>query len=167
MQPAFTIVPVTRADCLSLGGLCARFRAALRSYKGLISTPDAAAGCAELTEYVDANWPVYAAKTADGQWAGYIVLRTEEPLVWVESLFVEEQFRRSGIASALFARAEEKAAAWGETTVFNYVHPNNHGMIAFLRRHGYTVLNLIEIRKPWPDETLHTTIAVGNENFDY
>lgn len=167
MQLAFTIVPVTQADCSSLGGLCAGFRVALRSYKGLNSVADNAAGCAELTEYIDAKWPVYAAKTTDGQWAGYIVLRTEEPLVWVESLYVEEQFRRSGIASALFAKAEEQAAAWGETTVFNYVHPNNHGMIAFLRRYGYTVLNLIEIRKPWPDETLRTTIAVGDETFDY
>lgn len=167
MQPAFTIIPVTRADCPSLGKLCAGFRAALRSYKGLTSAPDDAAGCAELTEYVDAKWPVYAARTADGQWAGYIVLRMEEPLVWVESLYVEEKFRRGGAASALFQKAEEQAAAWGETTVFNYVHPNNHGMIAFLRRHGYTVLNLIEIRKPWPHETLRTTINVGDENFDY
>lgn len=29
-----------------------------------------------------------------------------------------------------------------------YVHPNNHRMIEFLRKRGYTVLNLTEIRKP-------------------
>lgn len=167
MHPAFSIVPVSREDCASLGGLCARFRVALRSHKGLISTSDASAGCAELLEYLDANWPVYAARTADGQWAGYIVLRTEEPLVWVESIYVEDAYRRRGIASALYAKAEEQAAAWGESTVYNYVHPNNHGMIAFLRRHGYTVLNLIEIRKAWPGEKLNTTITVGDEVFDY
>ena len=40
-------------------------------------------------------------------------------------------------------------------------------MIAFLRRHGYTVLNLIEIRKPWLGETLTQTIRVGDHEFDY
>jgi len=40
-------------------------------------------------------------------------------------------------------------------------------MIAFLRRHGYTVLNLIEIRKPYPDEKLLQKIDVGENTFDY
>lgn len=167
MNDGSVIVPVTREDCAGLGLLCARFRTALRALKGLQSLPDADAGRDELIEYLDAGWPVYAARMEDGRWAGYIVLRTQEPLVWVESIFVEEAFRRRGIASALFRRAEEQAAAWGETTVFNYVHPNNHGMIAFLRRHGYTVLNLVEIRKPWPGEKLSATIRVGDEAFDY
>lgn len=40
-------------------------------------------------------------------------------------------------------------------------------MIAFLRSKGYTVLNLIEIRKPYKDEKLSTTIQVGKNSFDY
>ena len=40
-------------------------------------------------------------------------------------------------------------------------------MIAFLRRHGYTVLNLIEIRKPYPDEKPVKRIKVGENEFDY
>lgn len=40
-------------------------------------------------------------------------------------------------------------------------------MIEFLRKHGYTVLNLIEIRKPYQDETLTQTITVGEYEFDY
>ena len=55
----------------------------------------------------------------------------------------------------------------GEDTVYNFVHPNNDGMIAFLRAKGYTVLNLIEIRKPYRDETPKTSIRVGNHTFDY
>ena len=55
----------------------------------------------------------------------------------------------------------------GEDTVYNYVHPNNDGVIAFLRSMGYSVLNLIEIRKPYAGETLTTTIPVGAETFDY
>lgn len=42
-----------------------------------------------------------------------------------------------------------------------YVHPNNDRMIGFLRKHGYTVLNLIEIRRPYQGENIHNTIHVG------
>ena len=44
---------------------------------------------------------------------------------------------------------------------------NNEGMIHFLRSKGYTVLNLIEIRKPYEGEKLTATIHVEKEVFDY
>ena len=40
-------------------------------------------------------------------------------------------------------------------------------MIAFLRKRGYTVLNLIEIRKPYQGEKLAQVIQVGEHEFDY
>ena len=40
-------------------------------------------------------------------------------------------------------------------------------MIEFLRKRGYTVMNLIEIRKPYKDEKLTQTIVVGEHEFDY
>ena len=40
-------------------------------------------------------------------------------------------------------------------------------MIEFLKKRGYTVLNLIEIRKPYKDEKLTQTIVVGEHEFDY
>ena len=87
--------------------------------------------------------------------------------MWVESVYVHESYRRKGIAAALYKKAEELAESFGETTVYNYVHPNNSQMIAFLRKHGYTVLNLIEIRKPYPGEKLLQKISVGENEFDY
>ena len=63
--------------------------------------------------------------------------------------------------------AEELAASFGEDTVYNYVHPNNRAMIAFLREKGYSVLNLLEIRKPYAGEKLTRTIRVDEEQFDY
>ena len=83
------------------------------------------------------------------------------------TIFVFPEYRRKGIASALFGKAEEIAASYGDDTVFNYVHPNNHRIIQFLRKRGYTVLNLIEIRKPYKGEKLTQTIAVGEHRFDY
>lgn len=64
-------------------------------------------------------------------------------------------------------KAEKLAEVYGNETVYNYVHPNNHRMIEFLRKRGYTVLNLIEIRKPYQKEGLTQTITVGEHKFDY
>lgn len=160
------IVPLTREEAPKAAGLAAHFRVALKSYRGLAAQPDPAAGLAELLEYLDAGWPVWAAEE-EGAYLGYLVCRVEEPCVWVESLYVDGRARRRGVASRLFAKAEALARSLGEETVYNYVHPTNQGMIGFLRARGYTVLNLIEIRKPYPGEAIGTQIAVGDNRFDY
>ena len=150
----------------ALAEMVALFRVELRSYKGILSKPNRKAGREEMEEYLAAGFPVFAA-VVDGEYAGYVVCRVDCEVVWVESIFVKEEFRRKGVASALHSKAEEIAAAYGEDTVYNYVHPNNHRMIAFLRKRGYTVLNLIEIRKPYAGEKTTQIIKVGENAFDY
>ena len=119
-----------------------------------------------MEEYLSSKFPVYAA-LVDGEYAGYVVCRVDGEVVWVESIFVKEKFRRCGVATALHNKAEEIAASYGDDTVYNYVHPNNNRMIEFLRKRGYTVLNLIEIRKPYKDEKLTQMITVGKHEFNY
>ena len=149
-----------------LAQMVALFRVELRSYKGIVSKPNVEAGREEMEEYLAAGFPVFAAMV-DSKYAGYIVCRVDSEVVWVESIFVKEEYRRHGVATALHSKAEEIAASYGEETVYNYVHPNNHRMIAFLRKRGYTVLNLIEIRKPYKGEKLTQKIYVGKHEFDY
>ena len=151
-------------DCLA--EMVALFRVELRSYKGIVSKPNVDAGREEMEEYLAAGFPVFTA-IVDGEYAGYVVCRVDSEVVWVESIFVKDEYRRQGIASALHSKAEEIAAFYGDDTVYNYVHPNNHRMIAFLRKRGYTVLNLIEIRKPYQGEQPTQTICVGEHEFDY
>ena len=150
----------------ALAKMVALFRVELRSYKGIISKPNIEAGREEMEEYLSAKFPVFAA-IVDGEYSGYAVCRVDSEVVWVESIFVKEEYRRYGIASALHSKAEEIATYYGDDTVYNYVHPNNHRMIEFLRKRGYTVLNLIEIRKPYKGEKLTQTITVGEHEFDY
>ena len=150
----------------ALAEMVALFRVELRSYKGIVFKPNIEAGREEMEEYLSAKFPVYAA-LVDGEYAGYVVCRIDSEVVWVESIFVKDEYRRHGVATALHNKAEEIAASCGDDTVYNYVHPNNHRMIEFLRKRGYTVLNLIEIRKPYKDEKLMRTIAVGEHEFDY
>ena len=149
-----------------LAQMVALFRVELRSYKGIASKPDVEAGREEMEEYLAAGFPAFAAMV-DGKYAGYVVCRVDNEVVWVESIFVKEKYRRHGIATALHSKAEEIAASYGEETVYNYVHPNNHRMIEFLRNRGYTVLNLIEIRKPYEGEKLTQKVCVGEHKFDY
>ena len=159
------IIKITQAND-ALAEMVALFRVELRSYKGITSKPNIEAGREEMEEYLAAGFPVFAA-TVDGEYAGYVVCRVDSEVVWVESIFVKEEYRRHGIATALHSKAEEIAASYGEDTVYNYVHPNNHRMIEFLRKRGYTVLNLIEIRKPYKGEKLTQKICVGEHKFDY
>lgn len=146
--------------------LLADFRVTLRGYKGIVSDLDVKDALEEMREYLRRGWPVYAAEDEDAL-AGYMVLRIEDGVLWVEHLFVRPEYRRRGAGTLLFEKAEETARAMGEDTVYNFVHPNNDGMIAFLRKRGYTVLNMIEIRKPYADEQTKTTVRVGENVFDY
>lgn len=163
----FTVRQIAQSEVTKAAPLTAGFRVALRALKGIDAQPDIPAAQAELEEYLAAGYPIYAAVTVDGQYAGYMVCRIEEPCVWVESIYVTPENRRRGIASALFAKAEELARSYGEETVYNYVHPNNDKMIGFLKSKGYNVLNLIEIRKPYSEEKTSTKIQVGEHSFDY
>lgn len=150
----------------SLAELIALFRVTLDSFRGIESEPSVASAMEELDYFAEMGYPVFAAK--DGRTvAGYVVCRTEGPCLWVEQLYVRDEYRRRGVGTLLFKKAEELASSMGEDTVYNYVHPNNDRVIGFLRSLGYTVLNLIEVRKPYRGETLKTKIPVGNNEFDY
>ncbi len=160
------IIPIDRHNAQMVAPLVASFRVALKAYKGICAYPDDSAGLAEIEEYLEAGFPAFAA-IWDGAYVGYVVCRVDAPNVWMESIFVSKEYRRKGVASALLHKAEAIAASYGGSTLYHYVHPNNERMISFLRKHGYTVLNLIELRKPYPDERLTQKIQVGEHEFDY
>ena len=160
------LIKICTEDADRIAPLIAAFRIQLNSYKGIKSQLNIEAGKEEILEFLTSDFPVFAVEDNDAL-VGYIVCRIDEPCLWVEHIFVQEDHRRKGIASMLFHKAEEIAASMGEETVYNFVHPNNENMIQFLRSKGYTVLNMIEIRKPYKGEKLTTTIHVEREAFDY
>ncbi|MBR6108204.1 MAG: GNAT family N-acetyltransferase [Clostridia bacterium] len=160
------LIELTLPDADRTAGLIAAFRVTLNALRGIASAPDIAAAREEFLEYLNAGFPMFGAEE-DGGLIGYIVCRIDAPCLWVESIYVRGEHRRRGAATMLFEKAEELARSMGEETVFNYVHPNNDRMIAFLRSKGYTVLNLIEIRKPYAGEKPASKIKVGENEFDY
>lgn len=150
----------------SVAPLVSAFRETLRLFKGEVIEYAIEDAKEELLDFLDKSYPVFIA-VEDEKCVGYLACRVDEPCVWVEQIFVRGEYRRRHIASALFDKAEEVAAAYGQDTVYNYVHPNNDGIIAFLRSRGYNVLNLIEVRKRYADEETKTKIKVGDNEFDY
>ncbi len=160
------LIRICTEDVDRIAPLVAAFRIQLKSYKGIRSQLNVEAGKEEILDFLNSDFPVFAVEDNNAL-AGYIVCRIDEPCLWVEHIFVKEDCRRRGIATMLFHKAEEIAASMGEDTVYNFVHPNNDNMIQFLRSNGYTVLNMIEIRKPYKGEKLTTTIHVEKEAFDY
>ena len=160
------LIRASTEDAERIAPLTAAFRTQLKSFRGIKSQPDIEAGKEEILAFLQSACPVYAVEDS-GVVVGYIVCRIDEPCLWVEHIYVREDYRRKRVATMLFRKAEEIASSMGEDTVYNFVHPNNENMIRFLRSKGYTVLNMIEIRKPYAGEKLTTTVRVDNEAFDY
>jgi ribosomal protein S18 acetylase RimI-like enzyme len=146
--------------------LIAEYRVFLSSLKSVTRNHDAELASIELGDYLSTRYSIYVA-ASNGNLLGYLVCRIDQNIVWAESLFVKESERRKGIGSALYAEAERLAENLDSETVYNWVHPNNAGIILFLKKRGYNVLNLVEIRKPWTGEENLSTVQVGNHQFRY
>jgi ribosomal protein S18 acetylase RimI-like enzyme len=159
--------PVRPDDKDALVPLIAQFRVTLAQFRGRNPAIDLDAAEAELTGYLRQDFLIFVAEDHNGKLVGYLVCRTAETVVWAESLFVSPDARRRGVGSALYQQAEMLAERIGGDTVYNWVHPNNDAIISFLRMRGYSVLNLIEVRRPWPGEQPSQEINVGRHVFDH
>lgn len=165
-RPMATIRRAGR-DCEGdLAALIAAFRAELARLRGCERAPDLDAARKELEQYWSKGFPIFVAEL-EGRLVGYLVCRVDGNVVWAESLYVVPAYRRRGIGSALYSRAEELAEELGGSPPYNWVHPNNGVIIRFLERRGYRVLNLIELRRPLPGERPQARIRVGKHEFDY
>ena len=153
-------------DADEVSGLIADFRVTLNGFRGIDGELDLASARKEFMEYIEKGYPVYVA-VEGSKIVGYLVCRIDDDVVWAESLYVLPEHRRKGIGTALYEKAEEIAESLGSDTVYNWVHPNNDAIISFLKKRGYSVLNLIEIRRKWKGEEAKMRIRVGEHDFDY
>jgi ribosomal protein S18 acetylase RimI-like enzyme len=128
--------------------------------------PDHDAAGRELVEYKDRGYPIFVAESDESALVGYLACRVDGDVVPAESLYVSPVYRRHGIGSALYAQAEGLAQEVGGDTVYNWVDPDNDGVIRFLKKRGYNVFNLIELRRQRPGEKPTGTMRVGEREFD-
>ncbi len=167
MVPDINVREAESRDRQKLIRLVTEFRVQLASFRGATRDADHEKAGQELDSYRKPRYRVYVAELGDGRIGGYLVCRVDDNVVWAESIYVPSELRRSGIGSALYIQAEGLARKLGEPTVYNWVHPNNDAIISFLRKRGYSVLNLVEIRSPLPGEQPVSRIQVGNQEFEY
>ena len=156
--------PFETGDTESVAALVAAFRVEMARLRKRSAECDLQAAQRELDDYLSRGCHLFVAH-AGGAAIGYIVCRTEGSIVWAEQLYVEPSHRRRGVAGALFAEAEKLAEKRGSDTVYNWVDPENSPIIAFLAKHGYDVLNLVEIRRPRSGETPAGKVRVGRHKF--
>ncbi len=147
--------------------LIAEFRLALNALKQSGVLPNNDSARQELHEYLDKGFPIFVAEDDKNKVLGHMVCRVDEDVVWAESLYVPPRARWRGIGSLLCSEAERLAESLGGDTVYNWINPNNSAIIPFLRKRGYNVLNLVEIRRPRKGERLTTKVQVGEYEFDY
>lgn len=156
-----------KQDKYRLLRLIAEFRIALARLKSLESKFDLKQANEELEYYLEQEFPILIAEGKNDSIIGYSVCRIQDDVVWNEALFVVHAERRKGVATSLFKRSEEIAHKYDNETLYNWVHPNNDASINFLKKQGYNVLNLIEVRKERSDDNLTTNIEVDNHKFRY
>ncbi|OPJ62860.1 GNAT family N-acetyltransferase [Clostridium oryzae] len=161
------IRPAQIDDERKIAILIAEFRVELRKLKGIETTANENEAVEEFRGYLNSRYKTFIAQDDNEELIGYMVLKIEDIVVWVESLFVCSNARRNGIASKLYDKAEEIAESLGGDTLYNWVHPNNHRIIPFLAKRGYDVLNLVEVRKKRRGETAKEVVNVGEYKFKY
>jgi ribosomal protein S18 acetylase RimI-like enzyme len=124
----------------------------------------------EVKDYLITPYEFYYI-SIDEKTVAYIVLKIFDDTVWIEQLFTHKAYRRKKLAQKLTDFATLKAETLGKNTAFVNVHPNNEKMLKFLANQGYTVLNLLEIRKPYTKEKTQTKINIThnktNQSFEF
>lgn len=91
----------------------------------------------------DKNFRVYAAK-ADGKFVGWIALVfmpkiswTDAGFVYVDELWVQDDYRKHGIATALMKKADDMKEEFSAIGVRLYVNVNNPAAKALYEKCGY------------------------------
>jgi len=156
-----------REDEAEIVRLMAQLRCTLDGLKGSRAEVDLAAARGELRDCLRHGHTILVHEVGRGRLAGFIVCRDVDGVTWAESLFVDPEWRRKGIGTDLFTKAQELAFSRGQDTLYTWIHPNNDGTIQFLRAHGYDVLNLIEVRRAHKGETTPDKIRVMDNEFRY
>jgi ribosomal protein S18 acetylase RimI-like enzyme len=145
----------------------AEFWVTMFRFRGSAPPPDLPAAERKILGYRLPEYQVFVAESEDGSLAAFMVCHTKAGRVTIEVLFVLPEHRRQGVGNLLYDRAEYLALEQGDEPISNWVHPNNDRYIAFLRKRGYLVLGLIELRKPRSGEAPLQQIKVGKNIFEY
>ena len=101
----FKVIKYSQEYFYRTAELLSLFRDQLRKYKGIDSKTDIESALEELESFLkDENYPIYLC-LENKKVIGYMVLKIDG-VIWVEQIYVDETYRRKGVASLLYEEAE-------------------------------------------------------------
>ena len=158
--------PAKLSDHEALSNLICAFRAEISRMRGYEASSSQEEAKREVKEELSQErFIIYVAE--EESLCGYAVFKDEDRTVWMEQLYVAPDFRRQGIARQFLAVGEALAESRGQETLYFWVHPDNRGMLSFLRSTGYDVLNLIEVRRKRNRETCPDEVRIFDATLFY
>lgn len=143
------IVPITAHNSANIVYMHADCRKELAALKKIRMDQDIETSQQEIDAALQNQEYVFGA-VRDGKYVGYMILKPQDDMV-LSDLYVRPEYRRRGIAAALFARAEETAAAEGKN-VSVVMKPYYDKMLQFLQKQGWNYLSEIRLVRDTADE---------------
>ena len=162
----YRLIKIKDDNVYGLGYLLVSFRKYLAKLKDNEIDYDIDDAIEELKTYLKLDYQIYAV-SLKGKNIAFAIYKIFDNVVWLEYLYVLKEYRLKGVGKMLLEKGEEIANEYHNDTLYMYVHPNNDLMLDFLKKNNYDVLNLIEIRKKYPEENLKTTYKIGNHEYKY
>lgn len=162
----YRYIDVNEDNIYSLVYLYIDFRKTLSSFKNINNDIDEDEALLQLKHHLSKNDLIYAIAD-NGRYIGFVICRKDDDVIYLEAIYVRKQDRLKGVGRLLLQKAEAIAKEYGNTTLYMSVHPNNDEMLSFLKKNGYDVLNLIELRKSYPDEQNNSTYSIGEHEYRY
>lgn len=102
----------------------------------------------------------------DGMPVGFVHLNWRGPTVcWIEDIFVEEDFRKRGIASKAIGLVEELLQKRGVEGICMDVIPDNIPALRLYHRLGYDRLSIVTVRKDMQPFATERREQIGGMDF--
>ena len=158
--PSVRVIPVTDDNYMNVIFMAADFHKQMMKYRGLKDRQNEQDAQYNLEDRLDYGDVIFAAGD-HGRFIGYAVMQDNNSCMSLVELFVQPDQRRRGVANLLFAEAEKKAKEAG-TELHVRVPYGCRPMFSLLKKHGFTTLEPLEIRRTAEDDAAASEITAGD-----
>ena len=119
----------------------------------------------DLADWIKEDHELYDI-LGDGTPVGFVHLNWRGATVcWIEDIFVEDSFRRQGIASKAIGLVEEELQKRGVEGICMDVVPDNISALRLYHRLGYDRLSIITVRKDMQPFATERREQIGGMDF--
>ena len=162
MPKQVRIAPVTSHNSANIVYMYADCRKELAALKNVRAGQDIELAQQEIDEALAGQEMIFAA-VKDGRYAGYMILKPGTDLI-LKDMYVRPDYRRRGIATAMFVKAQEIAAEEG-MQLSVVMKPYIEKMLGFLQKQGWNCLD--EVRLVRNDGGNDNSVSLLHSRLEY